>query len=145
MNNTLPEPMQADPAEDVLDPYSQIVTSVAERLTPQIAALYTTQNRAGRVQGGAGSAVVSTDDGFLVTNAHVGGSSAEGTVAFATGRFRRSESSEPTRSLIWPSSGLMAPHLRQRLWATPRAYGSVSSWLPSATRSDCPAVSRPEW
>ena len=85
MNNTLPGAHQADPADDVLDSYSQIVTTVAEQLTPQVAALYTTQNRAGRVQSGAGSAVVFTDDGFLLTNAHVVGSSAEGTVAFADG------------------------------------------------------------
>src|SRR5436305_8043449 len=84
--NTAPSvSTHADPSDNVLDQYSQIVTTVAEQLTPQVAAVYATQNRAGRVQGGSGSAVVFTDDGFLVTNAHVVGSSAEGTVAFADG------------------------------------------------------------
>jgi S1-C subfamily serine protease len=85
MNSIISEPARADPVEDVLDQYSQIVTTVAERLTPQVAALYTTQSRSGRVQGGSGSAVVFTDDGFLITNAHVVGTSTEGTVAFADG------------------------------------------------------------
>ncbi|GAC1474174.1 MAG: trypsin-like peptidase domain-containing protein [Candidatus Dormibacteraceae bacterium] len=50
-----------------LDAYSAVVTSVAERVLPAVASLRV--GRAGR--GGAGSAVVITRDGFLVTSAHV--------------------------------------------------------------------------
>lgn len=62
---------------DPLDAYSQVVSSVAAELLPKVAAV-----RAGR---GSGSGVVFTSDGFLLTNAHVVGSSREGTVAFADG------------------------------------------------------------
>jgi S1-C subfamily serine protease len=58
----------AAPTErEVLDAYSTTVTSVAERVLPSVASLRV--GRAGR--GGAGSAVVITADGFLVTSAHV--------------------------------------------------------------------------
>ena len=58
----------ANPAEvAALDAYSTVVTSVAERVLPAVASLRV--GRAGR--GGAGSAVVITPDGFLVTSAHV--------------------------------------------------------------------------
>ena len=50
-----------------LDAYSSIVTTVAERVLPAVASLRI--GRSGR--GGAGSAVVITPDGFLVTSAHV--------------------------------------------------------------------------
>jgi S1-C subfamily serine protease len=64
-----------------LDTYSQIVSSVARDLTPRVASLRV------RHQGreGSGSAVVFTDDGFLLTNAHVVGSAREGVAAFADG------------------------------------------------------------
>src|SRR5216684_1080441 len=52
---------------EALDAYSTTVTSVAERVLPSVASLRV--GRAGR--GGAGSAVVITPDGFLVTSAHV--------------------------------------------------------------------------
>ncbi|MBB5081422.1 S1C family serine protease [Nonomuraea endophytica] len=62
---------------DPLDAYSQVVSSVAAELLPKVAGV-----RAGR---NSGSAVVFTSDGFLLTNAHVVGSSRTGTVAFADG------------------------------------------------------------
>ncbi|MFI9559456.1 S1C family serine protease [Nonomuraea endophytica] len=62
---------------DPLDAYSQVVSSVAAELLPKVAGV-----RAGR---NSGSAVVFTSDGFLLTNAHVVGSSRAGTVAFADG------------------------------------------------------------
>ncbi|GGT06323.1 S1C family serine protease [Nonomuraea spiralis] len=62
---------------DPLDAYSRVVSSVAAELLPKVAGV-----RAGR---GSGSAVVFTADGFLLTNAHVVGSSRAGTVAFADG------------------------------------------------------------
>lgn len=60
-----------------MDSYSQIVSSVAAELLPKVAAV-----RAGR---GGGSAVVFAPGGLLLTNAHVVGSAASGTVAFADG------------------------------------------------------------
>ena len=59
----------ATPTErEALDAYSTTVTTVAERVLPAVASLRV--GRTGR-GGGAGSAVVITPDGFLVTSAHV--------------------------------------------------------------------------
>ena len=68
------------------DAYSQVVSGVAKRLLPAVAALSVTGQRGGR-RGvvGAGSAVVFTDDGFLLTNAHVVGSAEGGTASFGDG------------------------------------------------------------
>ena len=62
---------------DALDAYSRVVSTVATEVTPHVASL-----RLGR---GAGSGVVFTDDGFLLTNAHVVGGNRTGTAAFADG------------------------------------------------------------
>src|SRR5438552_18814591 len=51
-----------------LDAYSTIVTSVAEKVLPSVASLRI--GRGGRGFGGAGSGVVITPDGILVTSAH---------------------------------------------------------------------------
>ncbi len=66
-----------DVENDALDAYSRVVTSVAAAVTPHVASL--------RLARGAGSGVVFTDDGFLLTNAHVVGSAKTGTAAFADG------------------------------------------------------------
>lgn len=74
------------PDTPVLDAYSQVVTSVAADLTPRVAALEVFRRRSdGRFAGGAGSAVVYTTDGFLLTNAHVVGNADAGRVAFSDG------------------------------------------------------------
>src|SRR5919199_1345647 len=66
---------------EALDAYSAVVTRVAAELTPRVAAL-----RIGsRGWGGTGSGVVFTADGYVLTNAHVIGSSRSGTAAFADG------------------------------------------------------------
>ncbi len=84
MTDTLtrsPEPELA-----ALDAYSQVVVSVAEQLTPRVAALQVTRRlRDGSVAAGAGSAVVFTNDGFLLTNAHVVGKAEAGQAAFSDG------------------------------------------------------------
>jgi S1-C subfamily serine protease len=69
-----------------LDAYSQVVTTIAAELTPRVAALQVARRgRDGNFQAGAGSAVVFTNDGFLLTNAHVVGHSEAGKAAFADG------------------------------------------------------------
>lgn len=69
-----------------LDAYSKIVTTVAADLTPRVAALEVRHRRRdGHLVGGAGSAVVFTDDGFLLTNAHVVGNAEAGRLAFSDG------------------------------------------------------------
>ena len=67
---------------EALDAYSRIVTSVAADLTPHVAALEVT-GRDGR--SGAGSAVVFTGDGLLLTNAHVVSRALRGRAVFADG------------------------------------------------------------
>jgi S1-C subfamily serine protease len=71
----------SDPNADPLDAYSQVVTGVAARLRPSVAAL--------RVRGprgeGAGSGVLFTTDGFLLTSAHVVARSQEGEATFGDG------------------------------------------------------------
>ena len=64
-----------DPAEaEALDAYSRAVVAVAERLAPSVASLRVMRRtRGGQVPSGAGSAVVLTPDGFLLTSAHVVG------------------------------------------------------------------------
>jgi S1-C subfamily serine protease len=70
-----------DPGDEALDAYSRVVSTVAAEIAPHVASL---RVRAGG-RDGAGSAVVFTGDGFLLTNAHVVGSSRSGTAAFADG------------------------------------------------------------
>ena len=71
-----------DPDVEALDAYSRIVTAVAADLTPHVAALEVT-GRDGR--SGAGSAVVVTADGLLLTNAHVVSRAARGRAVFSDG------------------------------------------------------------
>jgi S1-C subfamily serine protease len=68
--------------EAPLDAYSRIVTSVAADLTPHVAALQVTT---GDGRAGAGSAVVVTDDGLLLTNAHVVSRATRGRAVFSDG------------------------------------------------------------
>jgi len=71
-------------ASHPLDAYSQIVSGVAERLTPKVASLRVPRGQ-GRPGESLGSAVVFTGDGFLLTNAHVVGGSSGGTASFSDG------------------------------------------------------------
>jgi S1-C subfamily serine protease len=66
---------------EALDAYSRVVTGVAAKLLPSVAALSVRSSRGA----GAGSAVTFTDDGFLLTNAHVVAGATGGTAAFADG------------------------------------------------------------
>ena len=80
------------PAEtEALDAYSRAVMAVADRLAPSVASLRVMRRtRGGQLPAGAGSAVVLTPDGFLLTNAHVVGSSdLRGRATFGDGREER--------------------------------------------------------
>jgi len=70
---------------EALDAYSQIVTSVADKITPRVASVSVRQRRRGGTAEGAGSAVVLTGDGHLLTNAHVVTGVEAGSAAFADG------------------------------------------------------------
>ena len=70
---------------DALDAYSSIVTGVAELLIPSVASLRISAGRGGGSVDGAGSAVMVTADGFLLTSAHVVARSRSGTTTFADG------------------------------------------------------------
>ena len=82
------------PAEtEALDAYSRAVMAVADRLAPSVASLRVMRRtRGGQMPAGAGSAVVLTPDGFLLTNAHVvGRSDIRGRATFGDGREERFE------------------------------------------------------
>jgi S1-C subfamily serine protease len=66
-------PLGADREQRALDAYSRVVIDVAQRLSPSVANLrLNRRTRGGRtVMSGAGSAVVLTPDGYLLTCAHV--------------------------------------------------------------------------
>jgi serine protease Do len=73
---------------DALDAYSRAVVGVAEHLAPAVASLRVQQRtRRGRMPVGAGSGVVLTHDGFILTSAHVvAGAASDGRAAFTDGR-----------------------------------------------------------
>jgi S1-C subfamily serine protease len=73
---------QTNEERAALDAYSKVVTEVAAKVLPSVAALSVRTPRGG----GAGSAVTFTDDGFLLTSAHVvKGASGGGTATFSDG------------------------------------------------------------
>ena len=79
-------PVTAHSSEAPLDAYSRVVTAVARTMTPHVAALTVTSlGRDGRARQGAGSAVVFTTDGFMLTNAHVVAGATHGEADFADG------------------------------------------------------------
>lgn len=64
-------------SDSALDAYSRTVSSVAAAVTPHVASV--------QLSHGGGSAVVFTNDGFLLTNAHVVDRAGSGIVTFADG------------------------------------------------------------
>jgi S1-C subfamily serine protease len=73
---------------EALDAYSRAVVSTAERVAPSVVNLRVTRRtRAGRMPAGAGSGVVLTPDGFILTSAHVvAGPGRGGRAALTDGR-----------------------------------------------------------
>jgi S1-C subfamily serine protease len=80
-----------DDTERELDAYSRLVVSVADRLTPRVAALRVRRRSGGRTGEAAGSAVVLTGDGHLLTNAHVVDGARSGEAEFADGTLAQIE------------------------------------------------------
>jgi serine protease Do len=77
-----------DPGEAALDAYSRTVSGVAQRLAGSVVSLRVMRpTRRGRVPAGAGSGVVLTPDGYVLTNAHVVGRGRRaGSVGLTDGR-----------------------------------------------------------
>lgn len=71
----------SDAETEALDAYSQVVTSVAKKVLPSVAAVAVRSRRGS----GAGSAVTFTDDGFLLTSAHVVAGADSGAATFSDG------------------------------------------------------------
>jgi S1-C subfamily serine protease len=83
-----PAASRPDPTPEALDAYSRAVIGVAETLAPSVVSVRVTRStRRGRLPAGAGSGVVLTHDGFVLTSAHVvGRADAGGRAAFTDGR-----------------------------------------------------------
>ena len=77
-----------DVEAEAMDAYSRSVVGVAERLAPAVASLRVQRRTGGgRMPAGAGSGVVLTHDGFVLTSAHVvSGRRGDGRAAFTDGR-----------------------------------------------------------
>jgi S1-C subfamily serine protease len=73
-----------DLEDEALDAYSTAVSSAAARLIPSVASLRV-DRRSGGWAAGSGSGVAFTQDGYLVTNAHVVAGSERGTATFVDG------------------------------------------------------------
>lgn len=70
-----------------LDAYSQAVVGAVEHVGPAVVSIYVGGNgEAARARGGAGSGVVVTPDGYVLTNEHVVQNTQEARVAFVDGR-----------------------------------------------------------
>jgi S1-C subfamily serine protease len=82
------DPLPVPGEEDVLDAYSRVVVRVAEELTPSVASvrIVRSQARSLRIEEGAGSAVVISPDGFMLTSAHVVEGAAGVSATFIDGR-----------------------------------------------------------
>lgn len=80
------EPAFVEDDGEVLDSYSQTVMRVAAAVTPHVAAIeMTARRRNARMRMGAGSAVLFTQDGYLLTNSHVVAGTERGHAVFADG------------------------------------------------------------
>src|SRR5919197_1939233 len=151
-------PVQPTDSE-ALDAYSRAVVAVAERLSPSVASLRVMRRtRGGRVPVGAGSAVVLTPDGFLLTSAHVVGGTEGGRATFADGREQRFEvaGSDPLSDLavlrteegdlpaaeLGEADGLRVGQLVVAIGNPHGLGGSITAGVVSALGRSLPARSR---
>src|SRR5207237_327064 len=78
---------ELSPRSDPLDAYSAAVVGAVERVGPAVVSVYVgSAAEAEQARGGAGSGVVVTPDGYLLTNEHVVQRVQEARVAFVDGR-----------------------------------------------------------
>jgi len=84
----MPEALETPTEAQALDAYSKTIISVVEALAPSVASLRITRRvRGGQMPIGAGSGIVLTPDGFLLTSAHVvAGTRRRGHASFTDGR-----------------------------------------------------------
>jgi len=75
---------EGQPIEPELDPYSSLVSRSVERIGPAVAGIEV-RSAGGRPQG-AGSGVIYTPDGYLLTNSHVAQRADNALVSLADGR-----------------------------------------------------------
>jgi S1-C subfamily serine protease len=80
-----------DPSDEALDAYSKVVTTVAKQVVGSVASLRVSRRSGGWQGQGAGSAVVLTPDGFLITSAHVVEGTSRGRASLPDGRELRFE------------------------------------------------------
>jgi S1-C subfamily serine protease len=74
-----------------LDAYSAAVVRVADLVLPSVVSIRVETGDPGTMRGGGGSAIVLTQDGLLLTSAHVVDSARRSTVEFATGEEVRAD------------------------------------------------------
>jgi S1-C subfamily serine protease len=144
---------------EALDAYSRTVSGVVERLAPSVANLRVLRATSrGRVPAGAGSAVVLTPDGFLLTSAHVvSGRDRLGRATFVDGReigFRvagadplsdlavlRSDATDLTPVVLGDASRLRVGQLVVAIGNPHGFAGSVTAGVVSALGRSLPARS----
>ncbi|MGO9885351.1 MAG: S1C family serine protease [Solirubrobacteraceae bacterium] len=85
-NGVMQAPEAALADETPLDAYSRIVIAVAEALSTSVANLQVRRRTRRGTAFGAGSGVVISPDGFLITSAHVVDGSRRGVASFSDGR-----------------------------------------------------------
>jgi S1-C subfamily serine protease len=80
-------PIEAAAPSDELDAYSRAVVGAVDIVGPAVVSIYVGDaGEAARARGGAGSGVVVTPDGYILTNEHVVQRVQEARVAFVDGR-----------------------------------------------------------
>jgi S1-C subfamily serine protease len=154
-----PAAAQLDAEVEALDAYSRTVAGVAERLAPSVANLRVLRTtRRGRVPVGAGSAVVLSPDGFLITSAHVvAGRNRDGRATFVDGReigFRvvgadalsdlallRADADDLKPAVLGDAAGLRVGQLVVAIGNPHGFAGSVTAGVVSALGRSLPARS----